>query len=326
MSDCIAIAEITVDRSLQLREAMDHAAIDEYAAAIGRGDPFPPITLFRIGEELVVVDGFHRLVAYGKAGLDRLPATIFEGDYKAALSFAIAANCKHGMRPKPGDLARAYRAAVEHGLCAATDIAAVETLLHCSTRSAQELTSAAREAEKQARIEQAKALQAEGKTQREIAKELGVSQMTVSRALESFPQTAGMIQDQEPTDQPTTPDPPLTPDPTYIPGKALKEALDELATVKANNKALKAQNRIDVLTSPFLRAQDFGIRIAIDLGSLVDRIEHFRDPEYPVMIHFEQLMEMEQHIQRLNAIIEEQKHVNQRNSSAIRSPMSTRKH
>jgi hypothetical protein len=326
MTDRIAIAEITVDRSLQLREAMDHAAIDEYAAAIGRGDPFPPITLFRVGDELVVVDGFHRLVAYSKAGLDKLPATVFEGDYKAALAFAIAANCKHGMRPKPGDLARAYRAAVEHGLCPATDIAAVESLLHCSPASAKELTRPAREAEKQARIEQAKALQTEGKTQREIADVIGVTHQTVGNWLGKFGQTSEICQDADPATQPFTPDQPPTTDPPYIPGKALKEALDELAAVKAHGKALKAQHRIDVMTSPFLRAQDFGIRVAIDLGSLVERIERFRDPEYPVMIHFEQLMEMEQHIHRLTAIIEEQKHANQRNSPAVRLPLSARKH
>ena len=105
-----------------------------------------------------------------------------------------------------------------------------------------------------AQIEQARALHADGKTQREIAEAIGVPQPTINRWLDPFRQSAEM--DQDATSQP--PDPPAPTEPTprqQALDAQLKTNLKRLADVKAENAELKARHRHDTLTDPHLRAR-----------------------------------------------------------------------
>ena len=179
--DRLSIADLTIDPALQMRETLNDGVIDDYAAALGRGDPFPPIIVFQEGDTYRVADGFHRVNAHKRAQLTHINAEIHVGGFTSALRYALTANAKHGMQRSEGDLRRAYHAAVGAGLVEATDTTGVQDLLRCTERWARHLTREAREAAKVARDAEVQRLAGEGKTQREIAEELGIPKSTVDR-------------------------------------------------------------------------------------------------------------------------------------------------
>ncbi|MCK7581720.1 MAG: helix-turn-helix domain-containing protein [Chromatiales bacterium] len=179
--DRLSIADLTIDHALQMRETLNDGVIDDYAAALGRGDPFPPIVVFQEGDTYRVADGFHRVNAHKRAQLTHINAEIHVGGFPSALRYALTANAKHGLLRSEGDLRRAYRAAVGAGLVDATDTTGVQDLLRCTERHARRLTHDAREAAKAERAAEIQRLAEEGRTQREIAEELGIPKSTVDR-------------------------------------------------------------------------------------------------------------------------------------------------
>ena len=73
----VLLKSITLDSDLQIRvTGINHEAVDDYASAIKRGDAFPPVTLFKVGKELFLVDGFHRFAAHRKAGESEIEAIV----------------------------------------------------------------------------------------------------------------------------------------------------------------------------------------------------------------------------------------------------------
>ncbi len=74
---------------------------------------------------------------------------------------------------------------MRNGLCAADDAEAVRDLLGCTRRWAETLTKPAREETKAARDAQIARLSAQGQSERDIARRVGVANHTVSRSLGS---------------------------------------------------------------------------------------------------------------------------------------------
>jgi len=73
-----------------------------------RGDEFPPIQLARVGGELCVIDGFHRVEAARAAGIETIPAYISPLSEPEAVRAAIAANAKHGLNLSGKDKRRCF--------------------------------------------------------------------------------------------------------------------------------------------------------------------------------------------------------------------------
>lgn len=71
----LPIADIRTDGGTQSRVQLDWIAVSEYAAAMKDGAQFPPIVVFHDGSDYWLADGFHRLDAANKAGLDTIAAT-----------------------------------------------------------------------------------------------------------------------------------------------------------------------------------------------------------------------------------------------------------
>lgn len=91
----IALCEITVDQSLQPRcGGLDEAHV---LALMDCPESWPPIVLALDGDLLVLVDGFHRLEAATRLGLQHIPSRIVDapvdGDY---LRIAFEINAAHG--------------------------------------------------------------------------------------------------------------------------------------------------------------------------------------------------------------------------------------
>jgi hypothetical protein len=98
----IALAQIRTDCGTQARVKIKDAVVREYADAMKvqiqeGGLRFPAVVVFTDGENFWLGDGFHRVRAAGKAGLNEILAEIRQGGQRDALLFSISANAEHGL-------------------------------------------------------------------------------------------------------------------------------------------------------------------------------------------------------------------------------------
>lgn len=158
-----------------MRDAISESTAQSYAEHLQDGAEFPPVIVFHDGADYWLADGFHRCKAYEIAGIADVPADVRSGSRIEAVRYALKANATNG-RPRTGDdMRRAYDVAVRNELCDPTDSEALKELLGCSLRWARSLTQAARTKAKAQRDAEIMRLAEQGKTQREIAEEVGVS-------------------------------------------------------------------------------------------------------------------------------------------------------
>lgn len=116
MIDVLArsLGELKIDTRCQAREYMDEQALEEYADAYRSGEMLPPLDVFEVDGELVVVDGFHRVEAARRAEVLTLAVRIVgQGSMADAEWHALASNQKHGLRRTREDKRRAVRRALE---------------------------------------------------------------------------------------------------------------------------------------------------------------------------------------------------------------------
>ncbi len=93
----IAISDIRLDGSTQVRKGLNHDGLTRYQEAMQRGDVFPPIVIYNDGVNNWLADGFHRVYSALAAGFKDIDAEIREGDARAALDYALEANGRHGI-------------------------------------------------------------------------------------------------------------------------------------------------------------------------------------------------------------------------------------
>lgn len=105
----IELSLIRMDGGTQPREAIDSAAVAEYAEAIAAGAPFPPLTVFNDGAELWLADGFHRAHAYRQLGMVEVSCDVIIGTRRDAVLYSLAANHSHGLRRTMADKLKAVR-------------------------------------------------------------------------------------------------------------------------------------------------------------------------------------------------------------------------
>jgi ParB-like chromosome segregation protein Spo0J len=152
----------------------------EYAEAMLLGAQFSPVVVFgEAGAGYWLVDGFHRWHAHKALGLAEIAALVREGNALDALRASLRANAEHGKRREPADFRRGYQLAIKHQLVPPTDSEAVADLLRCSVQWARDLTASARERARILENEKIERLKAEGKSNRQIAAEVGVAEGTV---------------------------------------------------------------------------------------------------------------------------------------------------
>jgi len=105
---------------MQTRACIDSNTVTDYAEALKAAEGkagWPPIVVFRDAvARNWLADGFHRVAAGKKAGLEALPAEIRDGTQWDALRYALSANATHGLRRCHKDIARAIRMAYENRL------------------------------------------------------------------------------------------------------------------------------------------------------------------------------------------------------------------
>jgi uncharacterized ParB-like nuclease family protein len=85
-------------KGMQIRAHMCEETVKEYAEAMAAGAKFPPVIVFHDGTNYWLADGFHRLEAWKRNGVETVKAEVKEGSRIDALKFAFTANNGHGLR------------------------------------------------------------------------------------------------------------------------------------------------------------------------------------------------------------------------------------
>lgn len=201
MVEQLEIRKVRTDGGTQMRAGISPDTVSEYAEHIMDGAEFPAVVVFHDGDNYWLADGFHRVNAYKQAGLSVVPVDIRSGDRADAVKFALKANAANGMPRTRDDMRRGYEVICANELCDKADTKSVKELLGCSSRWAQELTRDARQEAKSHRDQKIASLSKEGKSQREIADEVGVDAATVNRSV-AKKNTSEMQQKAETEPQP----------------------------------------------------------------------------------------------------------------------------
>jgi len=85
-------------KGMQVRVRLCEETVKEYAEAMAAGAKFPPVIVFNDGTNYWLADGFHRLEAWKRNGVNSIKADVKEGSRIDALKFAFGANNSHGLR------------------------------------------------------------------------------------------------------------------------------------------------------------------------------------------------------------------------------------
>lgn len=113
----LAVASLVLDPGLQCRAQVDQATVEEYAEAMAAGATFPAIRVVRVDEAgsevLLVVDGWHRVLAARRAERAELAGELLEGTRREALLEAVRANAHHGLKRGHEDKRRAVRSLLQ---------------------------------------------------------------------------------------------------------------------------------------------------------------------------------------------------------------------
>lgn len=110
----LRIAVLQTDRGVQSRVSLKQRTVKESAEAMCRGKKFPAIEACRVGGELCVVDGFHRIEAAKRCGLDTIDAEVFDGTEgdavvsKCSRSLAVVESEQSTQAFATADLASAF--------------------------------------------------------------------------------------------------------------------------------------------------------------------------------------------------------------------------
>lgn len=107
------IEKIAIYGGTQARASTNDDAIDSYVESIQSGQLFPPVEIYFDGTKYWLADGFHRLLAYKRAGKTDVQSRIFKGSRKDALLHALGANSKNSLYRSNADKRNAVEIALD---------------------------------------------------------------------------------------------------------------------------------------------------------------------------------------------------------------------
>lgn len=109
----LQIKKIKLSGATQPRQAIDNIVVADYAEEMINGTVFPPITVFFDGKVYWCSDGFHRIAAAIKAGLENIRSKVVQGTRRDALRASFSANADHGLRRTNADKRRSVTRMLE---------------------------------------------------------------------------------------------------------------------------------------------------------------------------------------------------------------------
>jgi hypothetical protein len=99
----ILLTSIRCDAGTQIRVSTSESTVLEYTERMMAGDVFPPVDVFIDGKDNYLADGFHRLLAAGRAGRTDIECNVHNGTLSDAIWFAVGANRTNGLSRTLGD-------------------------------------------------------------------------------------------------------------------------------------------------------------------------------------------------------------------------------
>jgi hypothetical protein len=104
ITKAIRLQDVFIDERTQLRvDGLQEPVVVEYVEAMENGAIFPAIVVYFDGSQHVLADGFHRVEAYRRRGLETVDAIVYTGTVRDAIEYAIGANLRHGLRATRAD-------------------------------------------------------------------------------------------------------------------------------------------------------------------------------------------------------------------------------
>lgn len=104
----VPVDAVVLDETMQIRKRTIPNTVENYAASIKAGSPFPPITLACIEGVLVLVDGWHRFYARKSLGEAKVRAFVSVMSYEEARQASALANLANGVPLRPSEVKDAF--------------------------------------------------------------------------------------------------------------------------------------------------------------------------------------------------------------------------
>lgn len=89
--------DVVTTGGTQSRASISEDTVANYAEAIQNGALLPPIVVYHDGTAYWLADGFHRLMAYARLGVEWVPADVRQGARRDAVLYSVGANSDHGL-------------------------------------------------------------------------------------------------------------------------------------------------------------------------------------------------------------------------------------
>lgn len=108
----LQLSVIVTDAGTQIRAKVCEDTVAQYAAEMLEGAKFPPVDVFHDGNQFILADGFHRVMAASRNGFKDIEADVRKGTKSDALKFALSANATHGIKRTNPDKRRSVELAL----------------------------------------------------------------------------------------------------------------------------------------------------------------------------------------------------------------------
>lgn len=105
----ISIPQICTTGGTQSRVELSEQAVASYAELMSEGTELPPIVVFHDGSTYWLADGFHRVMAATRAGIEWLKSEVKKGTKRDAILYSVGANSTHGLPRTNDDKRRAVK-------------------------------------------------------------------------------------------------------------------------------------------------------------------------------------------------------------------------
>jgi len=105
----LRVDQIRTDGGTQIRLSAKESTIEEYAEFYRSSKYIHPIAVCYDGTEYWLADGFQRLAAVVKLGIEKINCEVMMGDRRDAILYAVASNTNHGDRRTREDARNAVK-------------------------------------------------------------------------------------------------------------------------------------------------------------------------------------------------------------------------